>query len=113
LGTIELALLALVAEISESDLDKTHELLLYGYLFTLRRQLFEDYLDTGLPELKIMSGKLLESDALLKSESEALGLRRNLDRFYLCYWKTFVPRREVLETVKSTLFIDCTKEKSD
>ena len=41
LGTVDLAFLALVAEISESDLDKTHELLLHGFLLTKRT--YSDY----------------------------------------------------------------------
>lgn len=104
LGAIELGLAALVVEISETDLDKTHELLLYGYLFTLRRQLLEDYLGNELVFLKTLGGTLLKNDA------KFVGLQGNPDTFYLCYWRTYIPGREVLETVKSPLFLDCTQE---
>ncbi len=104
LGTVDLAFLALVAEISESDLDKTHELLLHGFLLTKRRLLLEVYLGKKLEFLKS------QSDVLLKNDGEFLGLKGNPDTFYLCYWKVFVPGRAPQETTVSPLFSNCIKE---
>lgn len=99
---VELATISMIAY--SQDMDETHSLLVAAYLMLARTIMIETFFDIKLPTAHA------QLEALLENDRDRLGLQGSTEGIIDCYWKTFVPGREVIETISSKLFEQCVEE---